>query len=424
MARVESPSSMLNGERRPAKDDGLEVKGRGWRARSEGMKKRIREDGLGPLSTGGDDTQSWLALPSGLGFAVAILAAALAGAEEPERVAQAGVPESRAAASDPAAEPDSAAEANPAASDPAVEPDPAAPDSAAERESSFRPGIEEIVVLGAESEGTRDFATADSVTGFGAEDLAALGAQDIADLAAFTPNLEIVTYGATSPTFFIRGVGLNDFNPNSTGAVAIYQDDVARNAPALQLSTLFDIEAVNVLRGPQGTGPARNASAGAIKIYSRKPTGEFDAYLRSELGNFDFRDYEGAIEAPIVEDILAGRFAFRFSERDGTMKNRCADAEPFEERVPSPTLPDLEALQKLNSDPPLVAVWRGGGAEGNIRSSGGPRVPRERHRQLGRARNPALPAHPGHELAAERTRLSPRRADPPGPVLRNGWFHL
>ena len=189
---------------------------------------------------------------------------------------------------------------------------------------------------GAESEAANDFETADSVTGFGAEDLAALGAQDIADLAAFTPNLEIVTAGATTPTFFIRGVGLNDFNSNSTGAVAIYQDDVAINAPALQLGTLFDVEAVNVLRGPQGTGLARNASAGAIKIYSRKPTGEFGGFLRSEFGNYDARDFEGAIEAPIYEDMLAGRFAFRFTERDGTMQNRCGNAPPFADRGAGP----------------------------------------------------------------------------------------
>jgi outer membrane receptor protein involved in Fe transport len=188
--------------------------------------------------------------------------------------------------------------------------------------------IEEIVILGAESEAAQDFEAADSVTGFGAEDLAAIGAQDIADLAEFTPNLEIVTSGATTPTFFIRGVGLNDFNANSTGAVAIYQDDVAINAPALQLGTLFDVEAVNVLRGPQGTGLARNASAGAIKIYSRKPTGEFGGFLRSDFGNFNFRDFEGAVEAPIYEDLLAGRFAFRLTQRDGTMKNRCSGAPP------------------------------------------------------------------------------------------------
>ena len=84
---------------------------------------------------------------------------------------------------------------------------------------------------------------------------------------------------------------------------------MARNAPALQLSTLFDTEAVNVLRGPQGTGLARNASAGAIKIYSKKPSGEFGGFLRSDFGNFNFKDFEGAIEAPIVEDLLAARLA-------------------------------------------------------------------------------------------------------------------
>lgn len=186
--------------------------------------------------------------------------------------------------------------------------------------------IEEIVVLGAESDAASDFGDADSVTGFGAEDLAALGAQSIADLASFTPNLEIVTAGATTPTFFIRGVGLNDFNPNSTGAVSIYQDDVAINAPAIQLGSLFDVEAVNILRGPQGSGLARNSSAGAIKLYTKKPSGEFGGFLRADFGNYEFQDYEGAVEAPIWEDLLAGRFAFRLSKRDGTMKNNCGDA--------------------------------------------------------------------------------------------------
>jgi outer membrane receptor protein involved in Fe transport len=224
-----------------------------------------------------------------------------------------------------------------------------APEEAAPTRDS---DIEEVVVRAGESAATEDFEAGDSVVGFGAEDLEALGAQDIADIAAFTPNLEIVTSGATTPTFFIRGVGLNDFNSNSTGAVAIYQDDVARNAPALQLSTLFDVEAVNVLRGPQGTGLARNASAGAIKIYSRRPTGEFGGFLRSEFGNYDFIDFEGAVEAPLYEDILAGRLAFRFSERDGTMRNRCGNAPAFEDRVPVPNNRVLRDLGKLNTDPP------------------------------------------------------------------------
>jgi outer membrane receptor protein involved in Fe transport len=107
---------------------------------------------------------------------------------------------------------------------------------------------------------------------------------------------------------------------------------VAINAPALQLGALYDVEAVNILRGPQGTGLGRNASAGAIKIYSRKPSGEFGGFLRSDFGDYGFMDYEGALEAPIYEDLLSGRFAFRFTQRDGTMENRCGDADPFDQR--------------------------------------------------------------------------------------------
>ena len=99
------------------------------------------------------------------------------------------------------------------------------------------------------------------MTAFTPEELAAIGAAHISDLANFTPNLEFVVAGSTSPTFFIRGIGLNDFNANAAGAVAVYQDDVPLNSPALQLGSLFDVENAAVLRGPQGTGPFRNASA-------------------------------------------------------------------------------------------------------------------------------------------------------------------
>jgi len=252
---------------------------------------------------------------------LALLLAAPAGAEGDRRVAQAETnpPETN--------QPESKSPERPEAKQ---------PEAAKTRAEPPDSDIEEIVVLGSESDSSSDFAAGDSVTGFGAEDIAALGAQSIADLASFTPNLEIVTANATTPTFFIRGVGLNDFNPNSTGAVAIYQDDVAINAPAIQLPTLFDVEGVNVLRGPQGTGLARNASAGAIKVYSRKPTGQFGGFFRTDFGNFNYHDYEGAVEAPIWEDLLSGRFAFRLTQRDGIVSNRCADAPPFSARAVHP----------------------------------------------------------------------------------------
>jgi outer membrane receptor protein involved in Fe transport len=201
--------------------------------------------------------------------------------------------------------------------------------SLAQQESPPRPAsqpsdskVEEIVVKGS-SQGSEDFASPDSVTSFNAADLQALGAQTIEDIAAFTPNLEIVSSGSTTPTFFIRGVGLNDFNANATSSVAIYQDDVNLNAQGLQLPTIFDVESVSVLRGPQGTGLARNASAGAIKIYTHKPSGQYNGFLIGSAGNYSLRDYQGAVEAPVIQDILSARVAFRWSDRDGFVKNAC-----------------------------------------------------------------------------------------------------
>ncbi len=195
-------------------------------------------------------------------------------------------------------------------------------------------GVEEMVVSGSNAGGIlADVARSNSVTAFSSEDLEAIGAADISDIANFTPNLEIVTAGSTSPTFFIRGIGLNDFNANAAGAVAIYTDDVPLNSPALQLSSLFDIENAAVLRGPQGTGPFRNASAGAIKVYSRKPTGDFGATFQAELGNYSSRDFQGSLQFPVTDETLWARLSFRSTAREGTFKNRCTGAPAVRDRA-------------------------------------------------------------------------------------------
>jgi len=194
-----------------------------------------------------------------------------------------------------------------------------------------------MVVSGSDAGGIlADVARSNSVTAFDSKDLEAIGAADISDLASFTPNLEIVTAGSTSPTFFIRGIGLNDFNANAAGSVAVYQDDVPLNSPALQLGSLFDVENAAVLRGPQGTGPFRNASAGAIKVYSRKPTGDFGVTFKMELGNYDAQDFEGSLQFPITDETLWARLSFRSTTREGTYRNRCAGAPPIKDRIPRP----------------------------------------------------------------------------------------
>lgn len=194
--------------------------------------------------------------------------------------------------------------------------------------------VEELVIHGLKGQGITTDAS-QSVTSFDAEDLTALGVESVSDIARFTPNLEIRTASSTTPTFFIRGVGLNDFTANASGAVAVYSDGVAFNLPAFQLVQVFDVETIEVLRGPQGYGSGRNASAGAIRVFSNKPSGEFQGRARIDYGNYNFVDTEGYIEVPVVTDILSTRLAFRLTQRDGLVTNNCGGLPPIGPDRPS-----------------------------------------------------------------------------------------
>ncbi len=183
-------------------------------------------------------------------------------------------------------------------------------------------GVEEILVTG-DMMPVLGLDDTVSVTTFDAATLEALGIEDISDLAAMTPNLSINTISASTPTFFIRGVGLNDFASNATGAVAVYQDGVPISSPALQLGQLFD-SSVEVFRGPQTFGNERNSSAGLIAASPRLPTGEFEAKLRMDLGRYNLQDFEGALSAPVSSDgTLSTRVSFRYTVRDPYVRNRC-----------------------------------------------------------------------------------------------------
>jgi iron complex outermembrane receptor protein len=132
-------------------------------------------------------------------------------------------------------------------------------------------------------------------------------------------------------------VGLDDFNANAASAVAIYQDGVYMQSPAGQLFQFYDVEDVEVLRGPQGS-LYRNASAGAILLRSQKPGDEFSTSLTTSYGNYDMFEVEGYITGPIVPDYLSGRLSGTYSLQDGITKNRCAAkaGEPDADKVKPP----------------------------------------------------------------------------------------
>lgn len=188
------------------------------------------------------------------------------------------------------------------------------------------PGIEEITVIGETLEIGLQHEPI-SVISFSGEDLMEARISDVRDLADYTPNLEIKTGGAASnATLFIRGIGLNDFNANASSSVAVFNDGIYVNSPAGQLFQLFDVESVDVLRGPQGTLYGRNVTAGAIQVKSVKPSDEFSSRLTATYGNFNLREFDGAISIPIVPEWLSLRTAGRIALRDGITKNTCAGA--------------------------------------------------------------------------------------------------
>ncbi len=162
-----------------------------------------------------------------------------------------------------------------------------------------------------------------AVTAIGGEALQSLGVTDVLDLNALAPSLQVKTDdNAANPKIFIRGIGLNDFNPNTASAVAIYSDGVYIGSPLAQMGQFFDLDRVEVLRGPQGTLYGRNTTGGAINLISRKPGKEFEANAYAEYGSFNGFTGEAGVGGPIGGETLAYRISGVYVTNDGYALNR------------------------------------------------------------------------------------------------------
>ncbi|CAM2005162.1 TonB-dependent receptor [Acanthopleuribacter pedis] len=143
-----------------------------------------------------------------------------------------------------------------------------------------------------------------------------------AEIAQQVPNLQFKqAFSNTLPAIYIRGVGNSDFNVNANGSVSMYADEVFLNSPISQGFQLFDLERVEVLRGPQGTLYGKNTTGGAINFVSRKPSYQRGGYARLRLGRYDHLRFEGAYETPIGEDRAALRVAVAGNQSDGYVEN-------------------------------------------------------------------------------------------------------
>ncbi len=157
-----------------------------------------------------------------------------------------------------------------------------------------------------------------SIQAFSGAQLQTLGIKSSVDLGQVTPNVDIalVAGPGNQPIISIRGIGLNDYDTNNAGPNGIYVDEVYLSAPASQSFSTFDLDRVEVLKGPQGTLYGRNTSGGAINFITRKPTDEFTGDLHAEASSYNTVQLEGGVGGPIAHD-LSGRFSFVYNSSSG-----------------------------------------------------------------------------------------------------------
>jgi len=147
------------------------------------------------------------------------------------------------------------------------------------------------------------------------------GGGDILTLASRVPGLYAETSnGRVAPRFYIRGLGNTDFDLAASQPVSIIMDDVVMENVVLKSFPLFDIEGVEVIRGPQGTLFGRNTTAGIIKFTSKKPTEDFDAYVKLGTGSYGTRDIEAAVGGSL-SDTVSARFSVLNQHRDDWVSN-------------------------------------------------------------------------------------------------------
>ena len=192
--------------------------------------------------------------------------------------------------------------------------------------------LEEVIVTSERrSENIRD--VPNSVSTVSAADLEVLstGGQDVRLLAARVPSLNVESsFGRAFPRFYIRGYGNGDFRLNASQPVSLIYDDVVQENPILKGFPIFDLNQIEVLRGPQGTLFGRNTPGGVVKFDSVKPESDFGGYVTVSDATFNTANLEGAINIPFGEG-WAVRFSGLYQHRDDYVGNALTDEDDIYE---------------------------------------------------------------------------------------------
>jgi iron complex outermembrane receptor protein len=161
--------------------------------------------------------------------------------------------------------------------------------------------------------------------------------QDIRAISGRVPSLNVESdFGRSFPRFYVRGLGNTDFDLNASQPVGLVFDDVVQENPILKGFPLFDIEQVELLRGPQGTLFGRNSPAGVMKFDSVKPGKRFEGYASLGLGRWNAQNLEAAVNVPMGGDwsLRASGMVQRQDDRvHNPLPNATSDLEGFSDKA-------------------------------------------------------------------------------------------
>ncbi|MCR8924197.1 TonB-dependent receptor [Dasania sp. GY-MA-18] len=182
--------------------------------------------------------------------------------------------------------------------------------------------------------------------------------QTLSEISALVPNLQVAQpNGEVLPLFSIRGISMADYSTNQSSPVGIYQDGVYLSSNFMHGLAMFDLQRVEVLKGPQGTLYGRNTTAGAINLLSNSPDFTADGYASLSLGNYNAHEFNGAYETPLIENKLAARLATNIARTDGYSENHTpglddlnqVDRQSYRLSLRYQANDNVEAILKLNS---------------------------------------------------------------------------
>jgi len=186
------------------------------------------------------------------------------------------------------------------------------------------------------------------------EDLDASGIASTPDLPFRIPTMVFTTRGPLGMPY-LRGVGSDIDSPGADLSIATFVDGVYQARGAAAIQDFYDVERVEVLKGPQGTLFGRNSTGGAIRIFTKEPQDEFEVGADFDYGNFDALRFRGFLNVPLLEDAVFARLSGLLKLRDGYSENvftgrRLDDEDTWALRAKVRVLPREDVSLLLSGD--------------------------------------------------------------------------